>query len=104
MGLGGQHGIDAVIQRVSSALGHLRASQHMVSTHQVTVEGDTATGRCYVLAQHVAPSDLGGGRFLVGGRYEDRYVRTGVGWRIAARRIVIMWTEGDPAVVAPRGG
>ena len=73
----------------------LDVSQHMVSTHQFAVDGDRATGRCYLHAQHVA----GGGQFVVAGRYEDRYRRTPDGWRIEHRTLTVMWTAGDPAVL-----
>lgn len=99
------HGIEAIKQRVAEALSHLDDSQHMVNTHQVVVDGDTATCRCYFFAQHVrrAASETGdGGRhFVVAGRYEDRCVRTADGWRIAHRELVRMWTEGNRTVVRP---
>lgn len=101
--LGGeQHGVDEVIARVSSALGSLDTSQHMVSTHQIRTDGDAATGRCYLHAQHVRGDTDGGGQYIVAGRYEDRYVRTSDGWRIAERELVVMWTAGDRAVVTGR--
>ena len=93
------HGVDAVIERISGALGPLDDSQHLVATHRIDVEGDTATGRCYLQAQHVRRGTEGGDNFMVGGRYEDRYVRTPEGWRIAERRLVVMWVDGNRAVV-----
>jgi hypothetical protein len=88
-------GRDAIKQRIRDALEPLDGSQHMVATHQVRVDGGGATSRCYLQAQHV----VGAGTFLVGGRYEDRFVRTPDGWRIAHRDLVTMWTAGDPAVL-----
>lgn len=104
LGAGGQHGIDEIIDRVSSALGPLDDSQHMVTNHQVTIDGsgDGATGRCYVQAQHVRDEAEGGSLYTVGGRYEDRFVRTDDGWRIAERHIVVMWTNGNRQVFAAR--
>jgi 3-phenylpropionate/cinnamic acid dioxygenase small subunit len=97
LGEGGQQGIDEVIPPVSTALGPFDASHHVVSTHQITIDGDRAQGRCYLIAQHVRRTAVGGPNFTVGGRYEDQYVRTADGWRISTRRIVVTWTDGNPA-------
>jgi hypothetical protein len=94
-------GIDAIIGRVSSALGKLDASQHMVSTHEITIDGDRATGRCYLHAQHVRRDAEGGPNYIVAGTYHDRYVRTPAGWRIERRELHVMWTEGNLNVVRP---
>lgn len=98
LGKGGQTGIDEVIERVSSALGDLDDSQHMVATHQIRITGDTATCRCYLQAQHIKHDTAGGDHYMVGARYEDECVRTPDGWRIAKRAIVPMWYDGNRAV------
>ena len=88
-------GVAAIKDRVRAALEPLDASQHLVATHQVRVDGDEASCRCYLQAQHVVADEC----FMVGGRYEDRLVRTPAGWRIAHRTLVMMWTQGDPAIM-----
>jgi SnoaL-like domain len=94
-------GIDAIIERVSTALHHLDASQHLISNHQVSVDGDTATCRCYLQAQHVRKSAENGPNFIVAGRYQDQLVRTDRGWRISRRVLTVDWTEGNPKVPRP---
>ena len=91
-------GRDAIVDRIRSALSHLDDSQHLVGNHEVHVDGDSATHRCYLQAQHVRRAAAGGPNYLVGGRYEDRLVRTAEGWRIAYRTLVVMWTDGNLAV------
>lgn len=95
-------GLDAIVGRVRAALEHLDLSQHLVGNHEVAVDGDEATHRCYLHAQHVRRSATGGPNYVVAGRYEDRLVRTAAGWRIAHRTLTVMWTDGNVAVV--RGG
>lgn len=95
-------GLDAIVARIRGALEHLDDSQHLVGNHEVTVDGDTAAHRCYLQAQHVRHAATGGPNYLVGGRYEDRLVRTAAGWRIAHRTLTVMWTDGNLAVA--RGG
>lgn len=100
--LGGDYvGLDAIKERVSSVLLRLRASQHMVSTHQVVVDGDRARCRCYLHAQHVRDLDGVEAQLVVGGRYDDELVRTPAGWRIARRSLAVIWTHGDPSVLQP---
>ncbi|MFZ8968239.1 MAG: nuclear transport factor 2 family protein [Ilumatobacteraceae bacterium] len=97
---GNQSNVDEVIARVSAALGPLDDSQHMVSTHQIRRWDDgTVTGRCYLHAQHILAGVAGGDQYIVAGRYEDRYVHTDEGWRIAERELVVMWTAGNRDVV-----
>jgi hypothetical protein len=95
-------GLDAIRDRISRALSPLDDSQHLVATHQVVVDGDQATCRCYLQAQHVRHAAAGPGRganFIIAGRYEDRLVRTPNGWRIAHRDLLPMWREGNPEVI-----
>ena len=99
LGAGVENGVDAIITRVSGVLTPLDASQHFVSNHQVAVDGDRATCRCYLHAQHVRKAAAGGRLYLVAGGYEDELVRTPAGWRIGHRRLVVVWTEGNPGVV-----
>lgn len=91
-------GLAQIVDRVRTALQHLDDSQHLVGNHEVAVDGDTATHRCYLQAQHIRHGATGGPHYIVAGRYEDRLVRTGAGWRIAHRSLVVMWTEGNIAV------
>ena len=79
LGDGIEHGVDEIIERISGVLVPLDASQHLVANHLVTVDGDRL--------------------YLVAGGYEDELVRTPGGWRIAHRRLVVVWTEGNPGVV-----
>lgn len=94
-------GIDAIIDRVSTALGPLDDSQHLVGNHQIVVDGGCATHRCYLQAQHIRHAAPGGPNYIVAGRYEDDLVRTPDGWRITHRTLHVMWTAGNLAVVRP---
>jgi hypothetical protein len=91
-------GIEAIRARIRGALENLDLSQHLVGNHEVSIDGETATHRCYLQAQHVRRAASGGPNYIVAGRYEDRFVRTEPGWRIVHRTLVVMWTEGNLAV------
>ncbi|MFN8545730.1 MAG: nuclear transport factor 2 family protein [Candidatus Binatia bacterium] len=65
-----------------------------VHNHVVELGGDVATGTCYLDLR--AAMD---GRSMIGaGWYDDRYVRTGDGWKFQSRRLTLSWlvpiTEG----------
>jgi SnoaL-like domain len=94
-------GINNIIGKVSSALTMMDESQHLISNHQIRVDGDTATSRCYLQAQHVREAAVGGKNFIIAGRYEDTLRRTPDGWRIAYRSLVRTWWEGNPQVARP---
>ena len=89
----------AIKQMCSASLTPLDDSQHIVATHQIRVDGDTATSRCYLHAQHIRRDAEGGPHWVFAGRYEDDLVRTADGWRIKHRHLIQMWTEGNPEVV-----
>ena len=61
-------------------------------------DGDTATCRCYLHAQHTLHGTPGGDNFIIAGRYVDDLVRTADGWRITHRVLHFDWNEGNPKV------
>jgi len=90
---------DAIIARISGALLRLDFTQHLVGNHQVVVTGDTATHRCQLHAQHVKTGTEGGDNFIIGGYYDDVFVRTASGWRIQHRIIHPTWRSDNANVV-----
>ena len=88
-------GVDAAASYVANALDPLDMSQHRLSSIEVTLAGDRAHSKAYLAAEHVR----NGERYTVGGHYLDVWERTPAGWRIAERRLVTTWTEGNPEVL-----
>ena len=84
--------LEEIKEMCSTSLGRFDDSQHIAATHQVRIDGDTATCRCYLHAQHIRHSDDGETHYIVGGRYEDDFVRTPDGWRITHRTLTVMWS------------
>ena len=102
-GLGSSDGYEAIEQTCRAAVEPLTASQHLLGNHLVAVAGDSATGTSYFQAQHVREGLVGGEHYVVAGRYEDHFVRTPEGWRIAHRTLAVMWTAGNPAILGQGG-
>jgi len=89
-------GVEPVAQFCARALDPLDASQHRIGSVEVKLERGRATSVSYLCAEHLKD----GRRFTVGGRYVDQWSRTPAGWRIAQRELEILWTDGDPRVLA----
>jgi hypothetical protein len=96
LGAGEVTGFEAIWGRIHSVLSRLDASQHVLGSQLVEVEGDTGQSRCYFVAQHIRSGLQGGPHYIVAGKYEDDVVRTPAGWRIKRRVLTTIWTEGNP--------
>jgi len=94
------HGADEIVETIRTAVTPLSRTQHLVGTFVVDVQGDEATSSCHLHAQHVRSGVPGGERYVIAGRYADRFARTQDGWRIRERRLDRWWTAGNPAVTA----
>ncbi|PEQ14662.1 hypothetical protein B2G71_03665 [Novosphingobium sp. PC22D] len=77
------------------------ATQHVMTNHLVAVEGDRANSHTYGmwrLIRHAAgnPPVWDGS-----GTYDDTWVRTDAGWRIAKRVCRVVFWTGNPKVQTP---
>jgi hypothetical protein len=72
------------------------ATHHAITNHRVAVDGDRATIRAHVRAEHWLPADLvesGPTCWLVVGFYDDAAVRTADGWRLANVKLSVTHQE-----------
>lgn len=86
-------GRQAVIDYCRTALSRFELTQHLVGNHAVELGDQSAEATSYVRAEHILHRDGERCRWSLGGRYEDRLVRTGQGWRIAERALIHLWDE-----------
>ena len=93
-------GPKAIVARISVSLERFDATHHLNGNHVTAVLGDEAAHTCYYQAQHVRLGLADGDKFLAGGRYDDRLRRTPDGWLFTQRKIISVWSEGNPAVIA----
>jgi hypothetical protein len=82
----------ADLERIPTGLARYDQTFHFVGNHRVTLEGDAARGDAYCVAHHLT----GKSDFVMHIRYEDTYVRTADGWRIATRDLRLLWTADLP--------
>ena len=76
----------------------LKATQHMITNHVITITGDEATCVAYVQARHHLPNQLGESDQTMFGYYTNRFVRTPDGWKITACKLTVTWNSGNWAI------
>jgi hypothetical protein len=73
----------------------LKATQHLITNHVITIDGDRATCVAYVQARHHLPNDSGDSEQNMFGYYTNHFVRTPAGWRINACKLTVTWNTGN---------
>ncbi|MGW5385340.1 nuclear transport factor 2 family protein [Nocardia sp. NPDC003963] len=82
------------------------ATHHAVTGHIVHIDGDNATIRAHVRAEHWLPEELTGGgpdRWLVAGFYDNEAVRTADGWRLTRVKLTASHQENPELAGAALG-
>jgi hypothetical protein len=103
-GAGGeQQGMDALRATVTRFLDLCGATQHLIGSVLVDVDGDHAVSRAYVQARHQAVGAIGGQVFDSNGEYVDRWERRTAGWRIVRRDATWAVLTGEASVIAAPG-
>jgi hypothetical protein len=96
---------DAFVAGVRTFFAGWQATHHAITNHRIRVDGDVATIRAHVHAEHWLPPDDARphrNRWLVVGFYDDEAVRTPAGWRLRAVRLSATYQE-HPEPLAPDG-
>lgn len=90
------NGIDELTGLMVHALTQCAATQHLLGSQDIQVDGDSATASTYLQAIHVGVNPGFEGKMMTFyGEYVDKLVRTKDGWRIARRELKQMHIEGD---------
>ncbi len=78
------------------------ATQHMMTNHQVAVDGDSAHSMTYgswrLVRRATANAASDGPLWDGSGWYDDRWQRVNGDWRIAHRVCRVIWYTGNPVV------
>jgi SnoaL-like domain len=86
---------DDWVEVVRRTIDGMQATQHLITNQVITLDGDQATCAAYVQARHHLPNETGGSDQITHGYYTNRFVRTAGGWKIRARRLTVLWNEGN---------
>jgi hypothetical protein len=79
------------------------ATHHAITNHRITVDGDRATIRAHIRAEHWVPDELAAGGpncWLVVGYYDDVAVRTPEGWRLSHVKLTVTHQENEQVFAA----
>jgi hypothetical protein len=97
--LGTMRGLDFFTHWMDTFHAPFDTTQHLISNHWLSVDGDEVVMRSYVIAHILKRGCPGGDIFNGGGYYTDRVTRTEAGWRIRSRDVVNFWRGGNPGVI-----
>lgn len=86
-----------------AALEQFSATLHGVLNTYFEIDGDSATGEVYCVANHVHEVDGVPFKLDMGIRYEDQYARQANGWVIVRRFFNMVWETDTPMRVAADG-
>jgi hypothetical protein len=92
--------LPSTIAFLNEALPAFSATQHLNANIQITVDGDTATGRVMCFNPMAMPLGEETQVFMLGLWYVDRYRRTDLGWRISSRKEEKSWVFNVPDFMA----
>ena len=81
----------------------MEATQHAISTAVIEVNGDTANSRSYFVAQHTRNKLGDNCMLLIGGHYDDEFVRIDGQWYIKKRIGTSAWMDGNTEVLGWQG-
>jgi hypothetical protein len=79
------------------------AIHHVITSHRIAVDGDRATIRAHVRAEHWVPPEVaagGPGCWLVVGFYDDVAVRTPDGWRLRSITLTVTHQDNEALLAA----
>ena len=94
---------EAWCQQTEVAFARWTATHHAITNHRIAVDGDRATIRAHVRAEHWAPPDVAAGRpscWLVIGFYDNIAVRTPDGWRLSSVKLTLTHQENAALLAA----
>ena len=93
-------GADQLVAMCKADVEGLDATQHIITNHNINLNGDTAHCTSYLHAQHVLRGEHSGGHLILAGYYTYDMVRTPDGWKIKKYSLTITWGSGDASVWA----
>ena len=91
---------DRVVKGQARIFAELKATQHFLTNHRITVQGDHARGLAHMRAEHWLLEDDGSTtRYTMFGYYDDKFLRIDNGWKMCEMQLNVTHTEGDRRVM-----
>lgn len=89
-------GRDGMAAFVASSLGRYAGTHHMSTNHAITIDGDTASCRAYLLAAHLIDAADPARHADGAGWYDFVLTRTDDGWKVQHVRLTVRYVSGEP--------
>ncbi|MFI6742322.1 nuclear transport factor 2 family protein [Nonomuraea sp. NPDC050451] len=93
-----------IVEAWSGLLGAFDATQHLITNHLVTVDGDTALCTASFQATHRLTDPFGSPLWTLGGTYRFDLVRSDGAWKIAAVVMSATWADGNRNLMSLAAG
>ena len=90
-------------QQTKQAFAGWAATHHAITNHRIAFDGDRATIRAHVRAEHWARPEIAAGGpscWLVVGFYDNVAVRTAEGWRLSVIKLTVTHQENETLLAA----
>ncbi|WP_228835744.1 nuclear transport factor 2 family protein [Nocardia abscessus] len=84
-----------IVAAWQDTLGGFDATQHLITNHLVTIDGDSAVCTASFQATHRKSDALGASLWTLGGTYRFDLVRSGDEWRIGGVVMTAVWGDGN---------
>jgi hypothetical protein len=84
-----------IVAAWAASLGNFDATQHMMTSHLVNVDGDAAVCTANFQTVHRLANPHGSPLWTLGGIYRFELVRTSDGWKIRALKMTVLWADGN---------
>lgn len=99
----GEWSADEWVEFIRRSVHGFDSTQHLNGNHEITVDGDRASGTHYVLAEHCMRPEgravPGNDDFVTaGGYYRSEFRKTDDGWKIASVVFTPLFLRGNPAL------
>lgn len=98
---------DRVVRAQARIFAELTMTQHFITNHRITIDGDKARCLAHMRAEHWiddAASNDSASRYTMFGYYDDKLVRTPGGWKICEMQLKVTRTEGPRWVMDEASG
>lgn len=94
---------DDLMEAWAKVLGPVRATQHMLTNHEVSVSGADATVSSYITALHHHPLNQGEDFWILYGKYEHRLQKQKGQWKIMSMKLTVAYQLGNKKLLELAG-
>lgn len=92
--------IEQWVDMVKKLIGHTKATQHQMTNMLIEVNGNEATAKIALRAQHYVPNDFGDNFLECGCHYDNKYTKVNGEWKISGIKVTFDFWDGNQYVLS----